>query len=299
MVFASTPVKFNDIRAKLFTRRGLRWFLLLNLGLLLTAVGIHFFKSPNHFAIGGTSGISILAATLFPRLNVGDFMFIVNAVLIVLGLAFLGPRAIAATIYSSAALSFYVWIFEHLWPMASPFTNDTLLELLFAVLLPAAGSALVFNIGSSTGGTDILAMILAKYSSLQIGKALLISDFLIAASTIWVYGIATGLYCLLGLLLKSTVVDLVIDNLNTRKQVTVITSAHEAALAFIMNCLHRGATLYHATGAYTQQEEVVILTVLSRREAMLLRNFLRRTDPKAFLTIVNSSETIGNGFHSL
>ncbi len=299
MVSASAPIKFNDIRARLLTRRGIQWFLLLNLGLFLTAVGIHFFKSPNHFAMGGTSGLSILAATLFPRLNVGDFMFIINAALIVLGLIFLGPKAASATVYSSLTLSFYVWILEHLQPMATPFTNDTMLELIFAVLLPAAGSALVFNIGSSTGGTDILAMILAKYTSLQIGKALLISDFLIAASTIWIYGVATGLYCILGLLLKSTVVDLVIDNLNTRKQVTVITSAYREALAFIMERLHRGATLYQATGAYTHREEVVILTVLSRREAMLLRNFLRRTDPKAFLTIVNSSETIGNGFHSL
>lgn len=277
----------------------IKWFLLLNLGLVLTAAGIHFFKSPNHFAMGGTSGISIIASTAFPQLNVGDFMFIVNAVLIVLGFVFLGVRSMGATIYSSIALSFYVWVFERIYPMPVPFTDDTMLEMIFAVLLPAAGSAIVFNIGSSTGGTDIVAMILSKHTSLEIGKALLVSDVLIAASTLWIYGMRTGLYCLLGLIVKSTVVDLVIDSINIRKQVTIITSAHEEVLHFITETLHRGATVYDAQGAYTHSKQVVILSVLSRREAMLLRNFIRSTDPRAFLTIVNSSETLGKGFRSL
>ena len=300
-IMKQTPAPISAVPKPRFrlTMDNVRWFLMLNLGLILTAAGIHFFKSPNHFAIGGTSGISIIAATLFPKLNVGDFMFIVNAVLIVLGFIFLGIRSMGATIYSSFALSFYVWIFERIYMMTAPFTQDTMLELCFAVLLPAAGSAIVFNIGSSTGGTDIVAMILSKHTSLEIGKALMVSDFLIAASTIWIYDVRTGLYCLLGLLVKSTVVDLVIDSLNTRKQVTIISSAHDAVLKFITEKLHRGATLYSACGAYTHKAEVVILTVLSRREAMLLRNFLRKTDPKAFLTIVNSSETIGKGFRAL
>ena len=277
----------------------IQWFLLLNLGLVFTAVGIHFFKSPNHFAMGGTSGISIIASTLFPKLNVGDFMFIVNAVLIVLGFIFLGARSMGATIYSSIALSFYVWVFERIYPMPVPFTDDMMLELIFSVLLPAAGSAVVFNIGSSTGGTDIVAMILSKHTSLEIGKALLVSDVLIAASTLWIYGMRTGLYCLLGLIVKSTVVDVVIDSINIRKQVTIITSAHSEVLRFITETLHRGATVYDAKGAYTGADQVVILSVLSRREAMLLRNFIRKTDPKAFLTIVNSSETLGKGFRNL
>lgn len=162
---------------KFLTKEYLAYFLLLNAGLLLLAAGIHFFKSPNHFAMGGTSGISILAATLLPHMDVGTFMFIINAVLVALGLVFLGIKTMGATIYSSFALSFYVWILERVYPMPAPFTSDTFLELCYAVLLPAAGSAIVFNIGASSGGTDILAMILAKKTSLEIGKALFASDF--------------------------------------------------------------------------------------------------------------------------
>lgn len=281
------------------TMHHVRWFLLLNLGLLLMASGIHFFKSPNHFAMGGTSGISIITSSLFPQLAVGDVMFIVNGALIVLGFVFLGVRSMGATIYSSLALSVFVSLFERVYAMPTPFTQDTMLELVFAVLLPAVGSAIVFNIGSSSGGTDIVAMILSKHTSLEIGKALLVSDFLIAASTLWIYGIRTGLYCVLGLIVKSTMVDVVVDSIKIRKQVTIITNAHEAVLQFITETLHRGATVYDAKGAYTHAHQEVILTVLSRREAMLLRNFIRKADPKAFLTIVNSGETLGKGFRSL
>ena len=137
---------------KIFTRAHIIWFLLLNFGLVLLAAGIHFFKSPNNFAMGGTSGISIIAATLLPHMDVGTFMFIINGVLIVLGLVFLGRAVIGATLYSSVALSFYVWVLERAVPMARPFTDDTFLELCYAVILPAAGSAIIFNIGASSGG---------------------------------------------------------------------------------------------------------------------------------------------------
>lgn len=147
--------------------------------------------------MGGTSGISIIAATLLPHMDVGTFMFIINGVLIVLGLVFLGRAVIGATLYSSVALSFYVWVLERAVPMARPFTDDTFLELCYAVILPAAGSAIIFNIGASSGGTDIIAMILSKYTSLEIGKALLVSDFCIALFAGGLYGVRTGLYCVL------------------------------------------------------------------------------------------------------
>ena len=287
------------ILRKVFTRNHVIYFTLLNFGLFLTAAGIHLFKSPNHFAMGGTSGISILASTLFPALNVGDFMFIVNALLILLGLIFLGAKSMGITIYSSLALSLYVWIFEWVYPMPSPFTQDTFLELCFAVILPAAGSAIVFNVGASTGGTDILAMILSRHTSLEIGKALLVCDFLIAASTLFIYDVRTGLYCILGLLSKAFLVDSVIEGINVRKKITIVSAHPDEILDFIMNKLGRSARIYEAEVAYSHQPLHVITTVVGRRQAVELRNFIRKTDAKAFLSIVNSSETIGKGFRQL
>ena len=283
----------------LFSWENIKYALLLNLGLFLTAAGIHLFKTPNHFAMGGTSGMSIIMATLWPGMNVGGALFIINGILVVLGLCFLGVKTMGVTIYSSFALSAFVSLLEWIYPMTAPFTNDTLLELCFAVALPAAGSAIVFNVGASTGGTDILAMILSKYTSLEIGKALLLSDLAIAAWAGGLYGIATGLYCTLGTFTKALMVDSVIESINVRKMMTIVSAQPQQVQDFILNKLHRSATVYDAEGAYTHKELKVITTILNRRQAMELRNFIRRTDPHAFMTIVNSSETIGKGFRHI
>ena len=159
--------------------KNLNFFGELNLGLILTAVGIVYFKNPNHFAFGGTSGLSILLADLFPKINVGGFMWIINLVLVVLGFVFLGVKCMGWTIYSSFALSFFVSVCEWLYPSGVSMSGDAMLDLVFAVFLPALGAAIVFDIGASTGGTDIVALILAKYTSMEIGKALMASDILI------------------------------------------------------------------------------------------------------------------------
>ena len=125
---------------------GVRFFVLLNCGLFITAVGIAIFKTPNHFAFGGTSGLSIILSTLFPHWNVGTFMWLVNAALVLVGFVFLGVRSMGWTVYSSFALSFFVSLCQKLWPMSHPLTTDTFLEMCFAVILPAVGSATLFNI---------------------------------------------------------------------------------------------------------------------------------------------------------
>ncbi len=277
----------------------LKFFLLLNSGLFLTALGIALFKSPNQFAFGGTSGVSIILSTLFPQWNVGVFMWIVNLVLVVLGFFLLGWRSMGWTIYSSFALSFYVSLCEWIWPLTAPLTDDTFLEFCFAVLLPALGSAIVFNVGASTGGTDILAMILQKYTSLEIGRALMVSDLGIVAVAAFLYGPRTGMYCILGMVLKCTVVDGAIESLNLRKVCTVISQQSQLVEKFIIEELHRSATEQPAYGAYTHRRERVLVTVLTRSEAARLRIFLRKNDPGAFITIVNSSEIIGKGFRSI
>ncbi len=275
------------------------FFFLLNLGLVATAAGIALFKTPNHFAFGGTSGLSIVLATLFPRFNVGAFMWVVNAVLVVLGFIFLGIRSMGWTIYSSFALSFYVSAFEWLFPLDAPLTNDVFLELCYAVILSAVGAAIVFNIGASTGGTDIVAMILNKYTSMPVGRALMVSDLGIVLAGAYLYGPATGLYCILGMILKSTVADSAIEGINLRKVCTVVTSRPEPVRDFIVNELHRSATMEQAQGAYTHEEKWVLVTVLTRGQAQKLRLFVHSLDEHAFITIVNSSEIVGKGFRSI
>ena len=273
-----------------------KFFLLLNLGLILTALGIVVFKAPNHFALGGTSGISIIISTLNPGLPVGAIMWIVNAVLVVLGFIFLDRDSMGWTIFSSFALSAYVSLFEQLIPLSAPLTDDTLLELIFAVMLPGIGSAFVFNIGASTGGTDILAMILKKHTSLQIGTALLVADMGIVAWAAILYGPRTGLYCVLGLVAKALVVDQFIESVNTSKVISIIANDPQPIMDYIVCDLHRTATLRYERGGFSGRSFETIVTVLNRHEAAQLRNYVRSLEPNAFMTIVSSSEIIGHGF---
>ena len=179
---------------------GARFFLLLNLGLIIYAVALNFYCAPNHFVFGGTTGLSIVLATCFPALSVSTFMWITNAVLDVLGCVFLGIKTMGWTLYSSFMLSFYSSMCEKMFPVSQPLTDDTLLELCFAVALPAIASGIVFNIGASTGGTEIVAMILHKYIKVEIGRALLLSDIGTVLFAAYLYGPQTGMYCVLGLI---------------------------------------------------------------------------------------------------
>lgn len=160
-------------------------------------------------------------------------------------------------------------------------SGDAMLDLVFAVFLPALGSAIVFDIGASTGGTDIVALILAKYTSMEIGKALMVSDILIVLAAAWRFGMGTGLYCILGLIAKSFVVDGAIENIRLRKVCTIVTANPQPILDFIIKDMNRSATVEKAYGAYTHHELSVLVTVLTRRQALQLRNFLRENDPGA------------------
>ena len=278
------------------TKNQLISFFYINLGLLMTAVGIVLFKVPNHFVNGGVSGLSIELSAWFPGLTIGPAMTLLNLALVVWGFVVLGPKFGWSTIYSSFALSGMVWGVDVLFPLTRPLTSDPLLELFFGIGLPAVGSALVFNHNSSTGGTDIVAKVLATKTAVNTGVALMISDFVIAASAVFVFGVQAGLYSLLGLVMKAFLVDLVIENLNVHKQMEIITAHPEPVLEFILHTLHRGATIYPAVGAYTGQEWKAIHTVVGRRQALAIRRVLKEIDPKAFVTITTTTEIIGKGF---
>ena len=181
------------------------------------------------------------------------------------------------------------------WNAIPPEKPDPLLTYL---CMPALGAAIVFDIGASTGGTDIVALILAKYTSMEIGKALMVSDILIVLAAAVRFGMGTGLYCILGLIGKSFVVDGAIENIRLRKVCTIMTANPQPILDFIIHDMNRSATVEKAYGAYTHHELSVLVTVLTRRQALQLRNFLRENDPHSFITIVNSSEIIGKGFRS-
>jgi uncharacterized membrane-anchored protein YitT (DUF2179 family) len=273
-----------------------REYVLLTLGSLLIAVGVYFFKFPNHFSTGGVSGLSIILNRYYPGISQATYMFAINQLLLLVGFAFFGRSFGARTAYCSLVMSGAAWVLEALVPMGAPLTDQPLMELIFAVTLPAIGSAILFNLESSSGGTDIVAMILRKFTSLNIGVSLLIGDFVITLLALVAFGPETGLFSILGLMIKAVVVDLVLENIKIHKSFQIITSAPEPIVRFIVEDLHRGATELHGEGAFTHQDKTVILTVVNRAQAVRLRNFARQSDPASFILITNTGEIIGKGF---
>ena len=276
----------------------IKHFSLLTVSTLIMAVGTYFFKFTNNFTFGGITGLAVLVADK-TSISASDFSFIVNMLLLVLGFVVLGKKFAAKTAYCSILLSVVLSTLERVCPMDHPLTDQTMLELCFAIALPALGSAILFNIGSSSGGTDIIAMILKKYSSFDIGHALLASDILITIAGFFVFDIKTGLYSLLGLTVRSFMVDSFIESLNLSKYFNVVCDHPEVICDFIVHTLNRSASVCHARGAYSGQDKYIILTALNRAQAVQLRNFIRQNEPTAFILISNTSEIIGKGFHSI
>lgn len=271
-------------------------FLILNLGTFLTAVGSYFFKFPNNFSTGGVTGISVVLTHYFPTWSNGTIVSVINIVLLVFGLAALGKGFGFKTFYVTFALSGMLAAMEYLWPMTEPLTNQPLMELMFGVFLPAWGSAMLFNIDSSTGGTDIIAMIVKKYSKMHIGKALLVVDFIITAMTFIAFGPTTGLFSILGLIVRSFAVDMFLESMNTYKSFTIITDRPESICTFIKSQLRRGATVYHAEGMFQHTDKTVILTAVSKQQGLLLQSVIKLADQNAFVLISNTSEILGKGF---
>ena len=284
----------------------LKSFLLINLGVLLTAVGIYFFKTPNGFATGGVSGISIILHNLLPfEITPGTYMLVINVLLLVLGIIFLGKKCGGLTIYCTLTISFINWLLEFVCPMNDrTLTDYPLLELVYSVLLIGIGSAILFKCKASSGGTDIVALILQKYTSMNVGSALLCTDFVIAAATFIKFGAEgsilldpqTGLFSLLGLFAKVFVIDDIIDSMNLCKAYMIITTKPDEISKYIMQDIRHGVTTYPAKGAYTGADKTVIITVVRRSESIKLRRKVLSIDPHAFIIITKTSEIMGKGF---
>lgn len=267
----------------------------ITVSIWVMVIGIYFFKFPNHFAFGGVTGLSTVISAM-TGISASDFTFVVNNVLLVLGFIFLGTSVGLKTVYASLLMSFSLSALERLYPVYGPLTNEPLLELIFAIMAPGIGSALLFEVDASSGGTDIIAMILKKHTSMNIGTALLVVDIASVMLAFYVFGPATGLFSLLGLLAKSLVIDNVIESLNLCKCFNIVCDDPDPICDYIIKDLNRSATVYKAEGAYTHRDKTVIMTTMKRSQAIKLRNFIRQVEPTAFMLISNSSEIIGKGF---
>lgn len=270
-------------------------FISLTIGTLIIAVGAFYFKFPNNFSFGGVTGISVVLAKML-NLSPSVITFVINMLLLIVGFLFLGKQFGLKTVYSSILLSILLALFERIYPINLPLTEQPFLEFVIAVFLSALGAAILFNIDASGGGTDIIAVIIQKYTGLSVGSSLFIIDLVVIVITFFVFDIQTGLFAIAGLITKTFVINGAIESLNLSKYFNIICDNPEPIVKYINKELKRGATIGYVTGAFSNQEKHIIFTALYPEQAVKLRNRVKKLEPEAFILIMNSSEIIGRGF---
>lgn len=270
-------------------------YIVITLAVIIMDLGIYAFKFPNHFSFGGVSGLAVVLNEIL-GISAAQINLVINLALLVIGFAVLGKSFGLKTAYATVLSSVVLSLIEKMMPISAPLTNQPMLELAYAIALPAVAAAMLFYVDASGGGTDIVAMILKKYTTIDIGTALLISDVAIVALSFVAFDVRTGLFSVCGLLAKSIFVDRTMDQMRLCKYFTIISSKPEPICDFIQNVLNRSTTLYNAEGGYSHENKKVILCALDRRQAVILQRFIRQTDDSAFIMITKSSETFGKGF---
>lgn len=287
------------------TRQTVRYWFMLNLGILIMTAGTYYFKAPNNFATGGISGLSIILTKFItpevPWLGQPEISAIINILLLIVGFIFLGRGCSLKTVYCTLVYSGEMELMKLIYPVTTSITGDIFIEFVFMLLMTGAGSAIIFNCKASSGGTDIIALIIKKYTNLKdVGIALLVTDFAIAFSSFFVFkDFRTGLYSILGLISKSFLVDGVIESIVKSKYVMIITPHPETVAPFILEGLHRSYTSYKAQGGYSGEERTVLFTVCKKFEAFRLKTKIHEVDPEAFVILCNTSEIMGRGWGDL
>ena len=250
---------------------------------------------------GGAAGLSLVLCHaveewLGVSIQIGTMVFIINGILLLIAGFIIGWNFGVKTVYCVVVISLGMNFWQSVLPEGDFLHLERILSVILGGILAGMGVAMCFAQGGSTGGTDILAMILKRRTTLEIGRALLLVDIGIVAIAAFLYGPRVGLYCVLGLFAKTLVVDKAIESIHLRKVCTVICSEPLKVEEFIVKHLNRTATISRGYGAFSGKCVTVIMSVLSRREAVQLRRYAREVDPGAFITIVDSSEIVGKGF---
>lgn len=275
-------------------RESIKEFALITIGIFLVAISVVYFFEPNNIAAGGITGLAIVINHYIPFISIGPLVLMMDAILFIVALIVLGAKFGAKTIYSSFLLSTSMWIMQTFIPIN--ITNDLILATIFGTLISAVGMVIVFNANASTGGTDIIAKILNKFFHIEIGKSLLIVDFLVTLLGAVTFGINIGLYGLLAVIINGVVIDNIIAGFKTKSEITIISEKNKEISKFILDDLERGCTFIKGIGGFTGKDTSILYTVLDRNEFIKLKNKIKEIDKNAFITVGEVHEVMGEGF---
>ena len=254
----------------------------------IIAAAVYFFLVPSHTSVSSISGLGIVLSNFVP-LPLSVITMVLNTVLLIIGFLTCGKEFGAKTVYTSVMLSVFLGLYERLFPDAGSMTGSQELDVLCYILVVSIGLCILFNRNASSGGLDIVAMIMNKYLHMELGKAMSLAGMCVALSAALVYDKKTVVLSILGTYFNGMVLDHFIFDNSIKRRVCIITEKEEALRQFIINDLHSGATMYEAIGAYNFEKHNEIITIVDKKEYQKLMDFINREDPKAFVTIYNVS----------
>ncbi|MCK8828121.1 YitT family protein [Natroniella acetigena] len=274
------------------TRQDIYDYLGITVGSILIALALVIFLVPNRIAAGGVSGLATVLYHLF-NWPVGTVILALNVPLFILGVKELGAKFGFKTLYGIIVLSVAA---DLLAPHLSFVTDDLLLVAIYGGGLAGVGLGIVFKSKATTGGTDLVAQIINKYTGLSSGKGLLIIDFFVISLAGLVFNLELALYALISLAITSMTIDLVQEGLTISKGAFIISDAAEVIREDIINQLDRGVTVLNGRGGFTEENKDILLCIISRSEVSDLKNVVHTIDEDAFVIITEVREVLGEGF---
>lgn len=273
----------------MINKRTMKDLAIIVVGTAIVAAAVYFFMLPSHVTVGSAAALALVISNFIP-LPVSAITFILNMGLLVIGFLLIGPEFGGKTVFTSMLMPGFMRIYEILFPDFQSITQDPTLDVLCYILVVGIGLAILFSCNASSGGLDIVAKLMNKYLRMDLGQAMSLSGMVVALSSALCYDAKTVVLSILGTYFGGMIVDHFIFGLNIKRRVCILSPKVDEITQFILHDLHSGATLGEVIGAYENVVRREIVTIVDKQEYKQLMDYVRRVDPKAFVTVYSVNE---------
>jgi len=270
-------------------KRAIKDYTIITFGTILAAAAIYFFMLPSNLAVGSGTALAMVLSNFIP-LPISLISLAINVILLILGFLLIGPEFGAKTVYTAVMLPVVLGAFEFFFPNFKSLTEDPLLDMICYILVVGIAMAILFSYNASSGGLDIVAKIMSKYLRMGLGTAVSVSGIIVSLTSILCYDPKTVVLSVLGTYFGGMIVDKFIFGLNIKRRVCVISPEIDKIVDFLLHELHSGATLYEGIGAYDGTVRREVVTIVDKNEYRLLMDYVKKVDPKAFVTVYSVNE---------
>jgi len=270
-------------------KRSVKEFATIIIGLAIVAAAVFFFMLPSHVSVGSASALAMIISNFIP-LPVSVITLIMNIFLLIIGFLFIGPEFGGKTVFCAVLMPGMLWVLEQLFPNFQSLTQDPVLDVVCYILTVGVGLSILFSCNASSGGLDIVAKLMNKYLRMDLGQAMSVSGMLVALASALCYDKKTVVISVLGTYFGGILMDHFIFGINIKRKVCIISPKVDEIVDFILHDMHSGCSLYDAIGAYDKVTRREINVIVDKQEYRMLMDYMKKTDPKAFMTVYSVNE---------